>query len=192
MTDKSPEGLTTKVYIEPARPDDAAAICDVRDRAWLEAYPSKAHGITREDILLNAQGPDGVFVPRRITYWKEQFTHGREGALGTIVARQDGKVVGYADPQVDERGRRRIGAMYVVPESQGLGIGRQLMQQALEALGRDQDIYLEVVAYNQNAINFYQHFGFVMTGNPVPEDPDRPDYLKTLPQVEMMLPAAAI
>lgn len=50
--------------------------------------------------------------------------------------------------------------MYVAPEAQGKGVGSKLMNQVLDWYGRDQDIYLEVVSYNQNAINFYKRFGF--------------------------------
>ncbi len=181
----NPETQGSKVEIERAAPDEAETICDIRDRAWLEAYPNEALGITREDILLNAQGQDGVFVPRRVAYMREQFASPSPDGQGTYVAKVDGLVCGYTELHVDERGRKCIGAMCVAPEAQGTGIGGKLMDHALSVLGKDQDIFLEVVSYNQNAVDFYRHYGFEPTDAVIPEEAGRPDYMTSLPLTEM-------
>ncbi len=173
-----------------ATPDDAEVICDIRDRAWLVAYPNAELGITVDDIRLIAQGPNGEYVPRRVAYLKERFSLDDDTVLQTFVAKVGGKVVGYVDPRIDERNRRCIGAIYVAPESQGTGVGGKLLRKVLEGLGRDQDMYLDVVSYNQNAIGFYKHFGFEETDAVVPQEEGRPGYLKSLPQIEMVLRAA--
>lgn len=178
------------VEIERAEPENAEVICDIRDRAWLETYPNDKLGITREDILLMAKGPNSEYVPRRIAFLKEQFAKNDGTGTGTFVAKVESQVVGYTTLDIDELGRRRIGAMYVAPEAQGSGVGGKLMKQALDALGRYGDIYLEVVSYNGKAIGFYEHFGFEKTDEAVPEEEGRPDYLKKLPQTEMVLRAA--
>ncbi len=184
-----PEFDKPSVAIERAVPDDAEIICDIRDRAWLEAYPNAELGITADDIRVNAQGRDGEFVPRRIAYLREQFAKDDGKGLTTFVAKVDNKVIGYVDPRIDEQNRRRIGAIYVAPEAQGMGVGGKLMRQVLDLYGRDQDIFLEVVSYNQNAIDFYNRFGFEQTDAVVPEEEGRPEYLKSLPQIEMVLRA---
>jgi ribosomal protein S18 acetylase RimI-like enzyme len=189
ITTTKPELNNQSAKIERAVPDDAELICDIRDRAWLEAYPNAELGITPDDIRVNAKGRNGEFVPRRIAYLKEQFAKDDGTGLTTFVAKVDNKVVGYVDPRVDEQNRRRIGAIYVAPEAQGMGIGGKLMRQVLDLYGRDQDIFLEVVSYNQNAIDFYKRFGFEPTDAIVPEEEGRPDYLKSLPQIEMVLKA---
>ena len=79
--------------------------------------------------------------------------------------------------------------MYVAPEAQGMGVGGKLMRQVLDLYGRDQDIFLEVVSYNHNAIDFYKHFGFEPTDAVVPEEEGRPEYLTSLTQIEMVLKA---
>lgn len=177
------------VEIERATPDDAEIICGIRDRTWLKTYPNAALGITVDDIRLNAQGPNGEFVPRRISYLKDRLAKDDGIGLTTFVARVDGKVVGYIGSRIDEQDRRRIGAIYVAPEAQGMGIGSKLMQQVLDLYGRDEDVYLDVVSYNQNAIDFYERFGFEQTDAIVPEEEGRPEYMKSLPQVEMVLRA---
>ncbi len=177
------------VTIERAVPADAETICDIRDRAWVETYPNVELGITAEDIKLNAQGRDGVFVPNRVAYLKEQLTKDDGTGLTTFVAILDDETIGYIEPKIDDDNRRWISALYLSPDWQGMGVGGKLMNCALDQLGRDHDIFLEVVSYNQNAIDFYKHFGFEKTDAVVPIDDDAPDYFKHLPQVEMVLRA---
>jgi ribosomal protein S18 acetylase RimI-like enzyme len=183
-----PEFDKQPVEIERAIPDDAEIICDIRDRAWLETYPNTELGITVEDVRVMAQGPNGEYVPRRASYLKEQLA--KDGPnQATFVAKVDNKIVGFIDPRIDEINHRRIGAIYVAPEAQGRGVGSKLMKQVLDYYGREQDIYLEVVSYNQNAIDFYKRFGFEQTDAIIPKEEGRPDYLKSLPQIEMVLKA---
>ncbi|MDB5184794.1 MAG: N-acetyltransferase [Candidatus Saccharibacteria bacterium] len=177
----------TQVIVERAVPADAAVMCDIRDRAWLAAYPNPELAITEADILLNAKGPNGQFVPRRIAYLEQQIA-AEDGIHDiTMVAKVGGKVLGFVNPSRDEQNRRRIGALYVSPESQGLGIGGLLMRRVLEWWGNDEDIYLNVVSYNRNAIGFYEHFGFEATDSVILPDPAQPSYMKSLPLTEMVL-----
>lgn len=185
---QKPEQENQTVEIEKAVPDDAEIICDIRDKAWIDTYPNPELGITAQDIEINAKGLHGEFVPRRIAYLKDKLTKPERADGATFVAKIDGKVVGFVDPSIED-GKRRIGSIYVAPEAQGKGIGSKLMQQAFDWHGRGEDIFLEVVAYNQNAINFYKRFGFEQTDAPVPEEPNRPAFMKSLPQVEMVLKA---
>ncbi len=178
--------------IERATPDDAEAICDIRDRAWIKAYPNTALGITEDDVRISAQGPNGEFVPRRIAYLKEQLSKDDGSDMGVFVAKVDGMVVGYAGTNIDEHGRKFIDGMYVAPEEQGKGIGGKLMEHVLTTFGIGADIYLEVVAYNDKAIGFYEHYGFEKTDAVVPEEEGRPTYLKTFPQIEMVLRSSSM
>ena len=91
-----------------------------------------------------AQGPNGEYVPRRIAYLKEQLAKENDTGETTFVAKIDGRVVGFINPRIDEQGHRRVGAIYVSPESQGEGVGSKLMKYALDCYGSDKDIYLEV------------------------------------------------
>ena len=112
--------------------------------------------------------------------------------MGVFVAKVDGMVVGYAGTNIDEHGRKFIDGMYVAPEEQGKGIGGKLMEHVLTTFGIGADIYLEVVAYNDKAIGFYEHYGFEKTDAVVPEEEGRPTYLKTFPQIEMVLRSSSM
>lgn len=120
---------------------------------------------------------------------KARFSGEIESDMQTFVVMRGGKVLGYMDVSRMEDGRGMLNSMYVAPEAQGQGLGGKLIEKALEVLGRDKDIVLEVVSYNDKAIGFYEHYGFEKTNNPVPKEEGRPDYLKELPQIEMVLKA---
>lgn len=176
------------ISIKIATPDDAEIICDIRDRAWINAYPNPQLGITARDIGINAKGLHGEFVPKRIAYLKNKLSSPDRPDGATFVAKIDGKVVGFADPSIED-GKRRVGALFVAPEAQGKGVGSKLIQRDLDWHGRENDIYLEVLSYNQNAIDFYERFGFKKTDTVVPQEEGVPGYIKPLPQIEMVLRA---
>lgn len=178
------------VEIERATPDDAEIICDIRDRAWIEAYLNPELGITAKDIEINAKGLHGEFVPKRIAYLKNKLSSLDRPDGATFVAKIDGKVVGFAEPSI-ENGKRRVGALFVAPEAQGKGVGSKLIQQDLDWHGHNEDIFLEVIAYNQNAIDFYKRFGFEQTDAIVPEESNLPSFIKSLPQIKMVLEAGS-
>jgi ribosomal protein S18 acetylase RimI-like enzyme len=194
MTEANP--LTSEfdqyaLSIERAVPEDAEVINSIRDQARLQTYPNAEHGITAEDMQLIIQGQQGEFVPRRVAYYRQQIIDGADSTLAVYVAKINGEIVGFTHPQKDEKGRLMIGDMFVAPAAQGKGVGGHLMEKALDVLGRDHDIYLEVVSYNQNAISFYRRFGFEKTDAEVPKEAGRPTYLKSLPQIEMIRPAGS-
>lgn len=168
--------------------DDAEIICDIRDRAWIEAYPNAELGITAKDIEINAKGLHGEFVPKRIAWFKDKLAKNDENWI-CYVAQINNVARGFVVASTEDDGRKFLNSIYVEPNFQGKGLGAMLMQKALDWLGGDEDIYLEVLSYNQNAINFYKRFGFEQTDAAVPEEPNLPAFIKSLPQMEMVLKA---
>ena len=79
-----------------------------------------------------------------------------------------------------------IDAMYVVPEFQGKGLGKKLIEKAFEWLGSNLDVKLVVVKYNTNAIEFYKKMGFQETANKVDYKGTKPASGKEIPRIEMM------
>lgn len=175
-----------RIEIEPATPDDAEVMCSIRDEAWLATYPNEKLGITEANVRVNAQGLDGEFVPRRVAWLKDKITN-TDGNWKAYVGKVDDEVRGFVIASTDDKGRNFLNSIYVKPRFQGEGIGSKLMQKALDWLGRDEDIYLEVANYNDNAISFYERLGFVKTDNEVREEIDRPSYITPIPQLEMIL-----
>jgi ribosomal protein S18 acetylase RimI-like enzyme len=134
----------------------------VQKRTWLATYPNEALGITHTDIeaLFDERTPEAHqrrearrrsinAHPHRHLWVAESET----GIVGMCLARKEDEV-------------RHIQALYVLPDEQGQGIGRRLMQMALEWLGADRPVTLGVATYNTRAIAFYERLGFVPSGDP--------------------------
>lgn len=171
------------VIVEQARPEDAESVSELLRRTWLATYPNAEAGITEEDIRLRTDGQHGERIPQNIEHWRKSIET-TDGSKAVFVARVNDKVVGVAAPNSID-GRRALGALYVLPEVQGKGVGSKLMQRALEWHGDKEDIYLNVASYNQSAIDFYVRFGFRQTDTPVVDEGNV--YGNTLiPEIEMV------
>jgi len=90
-----------------------------------------------------------------------------------LVAKQDNKIVGYVKygPVTTPRlvatvNDREIGRLYVETHRQSRGIGKQLMDQALEdpELATAPKIFLTVFSKNQGAIRLYEGYNFQKCG----------------------------
>lgn len=88
----------------------------------------------------------------------------RQRPENTFVAELDGNIVGFscygssrdaADANIGE-----VYAIYILKETQRLGLGRKLMDAAIAKLAGRSPITLWVLKGNDQAIGFYQHYGF--------------------------------
>jgi ribosomal protein S18 acetylase RimI-like enzyme len=173
------------LIIDRATPADAEGLVNVHGKAWIDTYPNEELGITPEAIRIRVEGEHGELLPEKVERWKKELTDEGDNRA-TFVARIDGNVTGFVISRyVDDQ--RQIAAMYVLPDAQGQGIGTKLMQKALEWWGRDEDVYLHVVSYNQHAIDFYERFGFNKTGAEVTSNIAPMSDGNYLPQTEMIL-----
>lgn len=174
--------------VEPAKPQDAEGVFDVQRRTWLDTYPNSEVGITEEDIRARVEGEHGELIPKKVERWREGIeTSGEKRAV--FVVKDVDKVVGFVAPAI-MNSQRRIGALYVLPEMQGKGIGKKLLDKAIEWHGRNKDIFLHVATYNKSAIDFYARNGFEKTGKEVVDEVAQARDSKAIPEIEMVLRAA--
>ncbi|MEI7603711.1 MAG: GNAT family N-acetyltransferase [bacterium] len=96
-----------------------------------------------------------------------------------------GRIVGlcYSTNSKDEK---RVNAIYVLPEYQGKGVEKMLMSEALQWIGDDETVYLNVATFNEKAIGFYRRFGFETTRNMPEEFRDFGGKMKVIPETEMV------
>jgi ribosomal protein S18 acetylase RimI-like enzyme len=138
---------------------DVAAVSQVRARSWRAAYD----GIVPAAFLDSFEP-----TPESIARDEERFL-GRGGQVYSFVALLDEILVGFvvAGPDRDlGPPAGEVWAIYVDPAYWGSGIGNRLLGKALGAL-RDADrdpIALWVLEENRPARSFYEHAGFVPTG----------------------------
>jgi GNAT superfamily N-acetyltransferase len=165
--------LGIRFDIRGATPDDAAAIQSVQAQTWLATYPNAELGITREGLRRHLEGEHGERIAERIDRtWQRLSAHAGDPAGGCdfVAVLVGGAIVGFTAPFVEAGGRRRVGALYVLPSAQGSGIGHALLVRNLAWHGEDRDVYLTVAAYNERARRFYARHGFVVTGQPAGDE----------------------
>ena len=144
-----------RVSCRPATAADLDAVAEVRVRSWQAAY----RGIVPQ-AYLDALSPAAEADRRRPRFPRP----------GEHVAEVDGRVVGWAavGPYREEHGDApapgcgEVGAIYVLPERQGRGVGRELLVYALGELRRQElaPVLLWVLTANAPARRFYERAGF--------------------------------
>jgi len=115
-------------------------------KAWHEAYP----GLVSADYL------DKLTLARC-----EEMA--RRWTDGILVAKDGDRVVGFVgcgDRGDEAPGVGEVFALYVLRQYYGTGLGRRLMEAALEQLHGYEEICLWVLKENARAIRFYRKCGF--------------------------------
>lgn len=172
-----------EIKITKAVPDDAYQIQDVYYKTWLTTYQNEKFGITKDDIENRFKDRHN---PEIIESRKEKIKNLSDNSL-FLVAKDKDKVVGVCRVITEER--NQLGSIYVFPEYQGKGIGKMFWQKALNFFDTNKDIFVQVVVYNTNTIEFYKKLGFVDTGERFIDKHFTMTSGTTLPEMEMVIKA---
>ncbi len=148
-----------EIKIRKSVPSDVYGIREVQKVTWLNTYPNDKAGITLEDIKNKFKDDDTPEGRKKIEEKKEKY---KDKNKRTWVAEDNGEIIGFCVAG-NEKGKGRILAIYVLPKYQGKRIGSRLMTKAFKWLSKSKVIYINVVEYNLNAINFYKSHGFSET-----------------------------
>jgi len=141
--------------LRPGTAADADGLAEVFIAAWRDAYP----GVVDAEIL---ESLDHESIAR---WLGEDVT-----SSGTVVVAEasDGTIVGFVrfgeDPEGSENGY--VHSLYVHPRAAARGIGRRLLEHAVEALeaAGHPAVTLWVFEANERALRFYAAAGFVPDG----------------------------
>jgi diamine N-acetyltransferase len=145
--------------IRPAAPDDVPALADLAKRTWSDAFGSSV-------------SPEDEAAELETTRSPAYFVHALERDT-ILVAESEGGLLGYVQfgdvdvPGVEARpGDQELHRVYVETALQGQGLGRELMNAALEhpRLAEAVRIYLTVWEKNERAIRLYERLGFRVVG----------------------------
>ncbi len=145
----------SNVTIRPCQPDDLDAI----KRLTVEAFDSVTLEQNVEAALGVLRGHDWRW--RKSRHVDEDVT---ANSAGIFVAEAQGRVVGYVTTRVDrETGKGRIPNLAVVSAFRGHGLGRRLIEHALDYFRREGLAYamIETMAQNQAGQHLYPACGFV-------------------------------
>ena len=141
--------------LRPYRPDDLEAI----KQLTLDAFA----GVTLEQNVEQALGLVGGHDWR----WRKARHLDEDAAanpVGIFVAEADGRVIGYVTTRIDPAaGKGRIPNLAVAAEFRGEGLGRELIECALDYFRREGLAYavIETMAQNMAGNHVYPACGFI-------------------------------
>lgn len=142
---------TLTIDFRPAEPGDAVAIAEVHRQAWLQAYTG----------IIPFKPLRAMLERRGFRWWQRAI----RGSTSILVLDVGGTMAGYATlglnraralPQEGE-----IYELYLLPEYQGVGLGRKLFSEArrlLASLGC-RGLVVWCLTDNDNAMSFYRGAG---------------------------------
>ncbi len=136
------------MQLRPATTVDAEAITDHHHRCWVRSFthllPEGAIDLLRPEAMLET--------------WHARLAP--DSDVTTVVADDDGHVVGHTSVHGNE-----VVTLYVDPDHQGRGIGRELLgvaERLIADAGHD-EAELRTVVGNEPAIGLYRSAGWVVT-----------------------------
>ncbi|MER6423622.1 GNAT family N-acetyltransferase [Streptomyces sp. NPDC001137] len=147
---------------------DCERVAEIRVGGWQTAY----RGIIPQSYLDTMSVPEDA--ERRRTHFLE-----RSAEVVNLVAERDGEIVGWVCHGPYRAGEVRtpeleLYALYVAPESYGVGVGRALIEESVRrctAAGQAR-MYLWVLKENARARRFYERSGFRPDGTEEPFEVD--------------------
>ncbi len=171
------------MIIRLALPDDAKNIQKVFYKTWLETYPNKDLGITREDV-------EEIYKDRhdenKIKTFKDKILNMPNNSK-LLVAEHEDNLIGVCRIFLRDD-FNQLQSIYILPEYQGKGVGRMFWSECLKYFDKNKKIIVHVATYNTQAINFYKKLGFTDTGKRFEEERHRMPISKVLiPEMEMEL-----
>lgn len=150
--------------IRPATPADAASIAQVHVTTWRQSYA----GLLPDAMIATHT------VASRTALWQQILTAPAGPGSGTVMVAEDASgIIGFGacgpqrTPELQQRGySAEIGALYVLADAQGRGVGTALMAalaRALRQQGHDA-VSLWVLHTNTHARRFYEWRGGEVVG----------------------------
>ena len=139
------------IIIKPMETED-----EVRGKAfvhwkcWQVTYPGLVSQTYLEKFTLEVS-------EERAKAWRDNILVAKDGyrVIG---------FVGYGHHGPEDPDTGEVYALYVLPEYQGMGVGRQLLDAALDKLSAFPLLCLWAVKGNERAIRFYEKNGFRLNG----------------------------
>ncbi|HYF12918.1 MAG TPA: GNAT family N-acetyltransferase [Candidatus Paceibacterota bacterium] len=172
--------MTQRLQIAAATPEDVVGITEVIYHGWLDVYPNKEHGITRDDIEYRFSRR---FMPREIARRQRELEENSKYQK-TLVARRGDMIVGVCRVSQCEV-QNFLNAMYVHPSYHRLRIGTQLWIASQRYLGSFKRTAVCAAVYNAKAIAFYSCLGFRDTGRRFASPRLRMHNGSLIPELEM-------
>lgn len=168
--------------IGPPEPGDELTIGPMQVQAWHEAYLHPELGVT-DGVIQDAI--EFVATPEGNEFRKNLFSEMKSDPnkiLYRVAKDSKGRVVGFMHCTKHEDSNE-LGGIYLLDVAKGKGVGDQLMEEFLAWSDTSKPTTLQVIAFNDRALSFYQKYGFEKSQKVL--EP----FKEKFPLVEMIKPA---
>ncbi|MBE7106334.1 GNAT family N-acetyltransferase [Bacillus cereus] len=133
--------------IREMKQEDIHAVQSVAKIAWHDTYEGIIPREIQDSFL------DEAYSDEKMKY-RLKNTH-------LFVAEEEGEVIGFANfSPIRLQNEAELGAIYLLPEQQGKGIGSALLQKGITTLKGIRKMYIHVEAENEKGKRFYEAKGF--------------------------------
>lgn len=134
-------------YIRDMKEKDIPEVQNVARKSWNHTYEGIIPLNTQENFLKTAYSDKMMLKRMEVTF--------------LFVAEKDGNIVGFANfSRVKQGGAAELGAIYLLPDYQELGLGTALLERSIEKLGSADSIFVNVEKENKIGTSFYKAKGF--------------------------------
>ncbi|MES1159914.1 MAG: GNAT family N-acetyltransferase [Bacteroidota bacterium] len=144
--------MNPKLSIRFAEPDDINTIGWLAQQTWPETY---GHILSMEQLQYTLNlFYNPLSLRRQMVEEKQQF----------LMVEQDDEPIGFASwAPMAEPGIYKLHKLYVLPGTQGRGLGKAMLHFIFEDIRGARALRLNVNRYNK-ALQFYEKMGFVVIG----------------------------
>jgi ribosomal protein S18 acetylase RimI-like enzyme len=153
--DATPISASNELVVRIARPDDADQLATVFIDAWRDAY----RGVVDDTVIDALHHPD-------VASWLRNLV--ANTAARTFLAEKNDEVLGFTrfGDDANEPVHGHVFALYVSPSASRQGVGRRLLERAIDELDpmSTRAITLWVFEANTRARGFYEAAGFEPDG----------------------------
>lgn len=138
-----------EIHIRKMEKRDIRGVQAVAKASWESTYDKIIPSDVQERFLQSAYN-EGMMLKRM-------------EISSLYVAETNEEIIGFANfSAVKQNGDSELGAIYLLPEYQGVGIGTALLQQGLQNLDGAKVLFISVEKENAVGIDFYLARGFQM------------------------------
>lgn len=173
-----------QISISPANKNDVLGIQKLFYATWVETYPNEEAGITKKDVEDHFEGAFSDETLARVAKRIQELPS--TAKFFVAKNRTDGQVVGVCRITLHPD-RNQLQAIYVLPQFQQKGVGRQLWDEAVKFFDKSKPVVVDVATYNIKAIKFYEKLGFTDTGERFTEERHKMKNGAYIPEMRMIL-----
>lgn len=175
--------IVMNITIDLAQPEDALGLQSVFYESWLDTYPNKEAGITRDDI---EDFHKDAFTEKTLRERADRIANPPPN-MKLFVAKDGLKVVGLCRI-VLHKDKNQLQAIYLLPDYYRKGIGTLLWNKAKTIFDHTTSSIVQVAICNKRAINFYKKLGFQETDKRFKDERFRMKSGAIIEEVEMVMP----